>query len=151
MGEVLLNARAAGRVAARSAGSRPTGHVHPLALATLAAHGLPTAGLRSKSWDAFAAGGGEAVAFDLVVTVCAAAAGEACPLWPGTPARANWAIADPAAVTGPEPAARAAFEAAFARLDAMATAFLAEPVEDMDRAALEAHARAVAALAAAAP
>jgi arsenate reductase len=144
MGEVLFNARGRGRVKAASAGSRPTGQVNPLALETLRAHALETGALESKSWDVFgpdSADGG--TGFDLVVTVCASAAGETCPVWPGAPARANWAIPDPAAVAGAQ--ARAAFEEAFARLDAMVTAFLAAPVETMDRAALQAHARSVAA------
>ena len=105
--EQLLNHLGGGRFHAYSAGSHPRGRVHPLALELLRELGLPTDGLRSKSWDEFAAPG--APLLDFVVTVCDQAAGEVCPVWPGGPARLHWSIADPTAVAGSEAEQRAAF------------------------------------------
>lgn len=124
-----------------SAGSRPAGQVNPVALETLAAHGVPLPrdeAPRSKSWDEFAAPG--APALDFIFTVCASAAGEACPVWPGHPATAHWGIADPAHVE-PLTARRAAFEAAFGQLERRVHAFLALPLETMSQAEIVAAAR----------
>ena len=100
LAEAILNHDGAGRFRAFSAGSRPKGAVHPLALKVLESHGYPTEGLASKSWDAFA--GPDAPVMDFVFTVCDSAAGEACPFWPGKPVTAHWGIEDPAAVEGTE-------------------------------------------------
>jgi arsenate reductase len=114
MAEALLNAWGGGRYRAFSAGSRPAGAVNPFTIETLQRHGLPTGGLRSKSWDEFAAA--SAPAIDLVITVCDNAAGETCPIWPGRPAKAHWSFFDPAAAQGDEQTKRAAFEAVFASI-----------------------------------
>lgn len=115
LAESLLNRRGQGRFIGYSAGSHPMGQVHPLALELLKDLGVPTAGLRSKSWDQFAAPG--APVMDFVITVCDDAAGETCPVWPGRPATAHWGIADPAAVEGSEQERRGAFRTAFSELD----------------------------------
>jgi arsenate reductase len=99
-----------GRFKAYSAGSHPNGSVHPWSLETLKALGLPTTGLRSKSWDEFAAPGQPPM--DFIITVCDNAAGEACPVWPGKPVSAHWGVADPAAVRGSDAEKRAAFREA---------------------------------------
>src|SRR5882757_3605566 len=83
LAETYLNARGNGRLRAYSAGSHPKGAVHPVTLDTLRLAHLPTEGLRSKSWDEFAAPG--APQMDFVITVCDSAAGEVCPVWPGQP------------------------------------------------------------------
>ncbi|MCF8184434.1 MAG: arsenate reductase ArsC, partial [Polynucleobacter sp.] len=88
LGEMLFNHLANGRVNAYSAGSKPAGQVNPVALETLANHGVPAAGARSKSWDEFAVA--SAPTFDFIFTVCGNAAAEACPVWPGHPATAHW-------------------------------------------------------------
>ncbi|MFQ5563911.1 MAG: arsenate reductase ArsC [Parvularculaceae bacterium] len=80
MAEAYMNHAGAGRWRAWSASSQPAGAVNPFALETLAAHGVPTPGARSKSWDDFAQEG--APATDVVVTVCDRAAAESCPVWP---------------------------------------------------------------------
>ena len=123
LGEALFNHLGQGRVRAYSAGSRPSGQVNPVALETLEKHGVPLpAEVRSKSWDEFAAP--SAPKFDFIFTVCASAAGEACPIWPGHPATVHWAIDDPAHVE-PLEARRAAFEVAYLALEKRIRAFLA--------------------------
>lgn len=138
LGEMLFEHRGKGRVRAYSAGSKPAGQVNPLALETLARHGVPSEGARSKSWDEFAAPGAPAI--DFIFTVCGNAAAETCPVWPGHPATAHWGIPDPAHVE-PLGARRTAFEEAYEALDTRVRAFLALPLEDMDRSAIAAAAR----------
>ena len=95
LAEALLNAMGTGRFRAFSAGSSPREgqRPHPLALQALEKAGISTEGLRSNSWDEFAAPG--APQMDLIITVCDNAAGEVCPIWPGHPATAHWGYADP--------------------------------------------------------
>lgn len=102
LAEALLNHLGTGRFKAFSAGSSPRGNQqpNPMALQVLEHAGVPTAGLRSKSWDAF--GGEGAPHMDLVITVCDNAAGETCPYWPGHPATAHWGYPDPSEVQGTE-------------------------------------------------
>lgn len=88
-----MNALGGSEFEAVSAGSYPTGKVNPAALRQLAAEGIATDGLSSKSWDDFIAG----EPIDMIITVCDAAAGEACPVIPGQPPTAHWGIPDPAA------------------------------------------------------
>lgn len=135
MAEALLDACGAGRFLAYSAGSRPRGEVHPLALETLRANGLRTEGLRSKSWEEFARP--DAPEMDIVVTVCDSASGESCPLWPGRPLRAHWSVPDPAAVEGSEDAKRRAFAAAFEELRARISRLAGLGLQELDRRALE--------------
>lgn len=98
MAEVLLNNMANGRFRAFSAGSAPGTAPNPFALETLAHLRLATQGLRSKSWDEFAAK--DAPAMDFVITVCDNAAGEVCPVWPGQPITAHWGVEDPSLFEG---------------------------------------------------
>jgi arsenate reductase len=133
LAEAILNRDGAGCFRAFSAGSQPKGHVHPMALQVLNEFGLPTENLRSKSWDEFA--GIDAPQMDLVITVCASAAGETCPYWPGAPIRAHWGIDDPAAIEGA--GQRAAFLRAFARMQARIAMLLALPVDSLDAATLK--------------
>jgi arsenate reductase len=98
LAEGMLRQDGESRFQACSAGSQPKGSVNPLALKVLGAHGYPTDGYRSKSWDEYAEP--HAPVMDFVITVCDSAAGEACPLWPGHPSIAHWSINDPAAVSG---------------------------------------------------
>lgn len=133
LGEAIFNRDGAGRVKAFSAGSNPTGLVNPGATSLLNRKGLSTDGYRSKSWDEFAADG--APGMNLVVTVCASAAGEVCPVWPGAPVTAHWGVDDPA--TAPEDQINLAFQIAYHRLSARINAFLALPFENMDPADLK--------------
>lgn len=138
LGESLFNHYGAGRVRAFSAGSRPAGHVNPLALETLERHGISANNPCSKSWDEFAAP--DAPRIDFVFTVCANAANETCPVWPGHPTTAHWAIPDPAHVE-PIEARRAAFETAYQQLERRVLAFLSLPLETMSAAEIARAAR----------
>ena len=117
-----MNWAGKGRFRAYSAGSHPGGRVNLFALELLAKKGIPTEGLRSKSWDEFAAPG--APKLDFIFTVCDNAAGEACPIWPGRPLREHWGVPDPAAVQGSDEDKRKAFLAAFGQLSGRIDAFL---------------------------
>ena len=111
MAEALINGLGRGRYRAWSAGSVPAGYVHQKSIETLQRHGIDPGQPRSKSWDEFAE-----QPFDLVITVCDQAAGESCPLFPGTPKKLHWGTPDPAKVTGSEGAIDAAFDKAFLML-----------------------------------
>ena len=140
LGEMLFNYLGKGRVKAYSAGSKPGGVVNPVALETLAQHGVPCEGARSKSWDEFNAGAVPPapshkgipvpITLDFIFTVCGNAAAETCPVWPGHPATAHWGIPDPAHVE-PMQARREAFEEAYQSLEKRIRAFLALPLETM--------------------
>jgi arsenate reductase len=108
MAEALINHFGRGRYRAWSAGSFPTGYVHPKALATLKRHDIDPGQPRSKSWNEFAN-----QSFDLVITVCDQAAGESCPLFPGKPKKLHWSTPDPAKATGSDDDIDAAFDNAF--------------------------------------
>ncbi len=134
LGEVLFNKLGKGRFKAYSAGSKPAGKVNPGALEWLQANGFSSEGLRSKSWDEFAAEG--APEFDFVFTVCDNAAGEVCPVWYGTPMTAHWGIPDPAHIEGDE-ARRAAFNKAAEQLTRRIQLFMSLPMEKLDKLALK--------------
>lgn len=127
MAEAIATREGAGRVRAHSAGSQPKGAVHPMTLDLLARLGHDVSGLRSKSWDEFAAPG--APPLDIVITVCDQAAGEVCPIWPGQPVRAHWGVPDPAAAEGSEAERAAVFADVYRMLRNRITAFLALPAE----------------------
>ena len=97
----------------------------------LQANRLPTEGLRSKSWEEFAAPG--APALDFVITVCDQTAREACPVWPGQPMTAHWGIKDPAAAQGDIEMKQRAFFHAFNELQHRLRIFVSLPVERLDR------------------
>jgi arsenate reductase (thioredoxin) len=122
LAEAYLNAAGAGRFRAYSAGSHPAGKVNRFAVELLRQKGLPTNGLRSKTWDEFAKPG--APKLDFVFTVCDAAAGEVCPVWPGQPIKEHWGVPDPAAVQGSDEEKRKAFLSAFVQLSGRVDQFL---------------------------
>jgi arsenate reductase len=131
LAERLLARIGGARFAAHSAGSRPKGAVHPLALELLRERRFDVRELRSKSWDEFAAPG--APRLDFVFTVCDHAAQEACPLWPGQPVTAHWGVADPAAFEGSEPERRRAFLRAYIELEQRVRLFSSLPLESLSR------------------
>jgi arsenate reductase (thioredoxin) len=140
LAEAILNQKGHGRFRAYSAGSFPTGRVNPAAIALLERLQMPTAGLRSKSWDEFAKDG--APVFDFIITVCDNAAGEACPVWPGHPLVAHWGVADPAHVEGKIERAQA-FRETFRILERHIDLFLNLPLDSLDRLAVAHQVRAI--------
>ena len=130
LGEALIAKHGNGRFASYSAGSHPRGIPNPDGLKLLAMKGHDVSAFRSKSWDEFA--GPDAPQMDIVITVCDAAAGESCPLWPGAPVKAHWGIPDPAGKGESEAERLAAFEDAYRLLEARALALAALPVEEMN-------------------
>lgn len=131
LGEALFGLLGAGRLQAFSAGSKPKGVPHPGALRLLARKGVDTARFRSKSWLEFT--GPDTPEIDLAITVCGNAAGEACPVFPGTPLRAHWGLPDPADVEDSEAAVDAAFAETWRLLEMRVRAFLALDLAAMDR------------------
>lgn len=123
LAEATFNVLAPEGMRAVSAGSQPAGYVHPRSLALLEREGFPTEGLHSKSWDALP------VTPDLVVTVCASAAGETCPVWLGPVPRVHWGVDDPARASGSDAQIDAAFEHAYRTLRARIEVFLALPAD----------------------
>lgn len=133
LGEALINHLGAPRFRAYSAGSKPAGKVNPLALKTLAAHGIAITDARSKSWDEFSLP--TAPTMNLVITVCDSAAGETCPLWPGAPVKAHWGLPDPAAATGSEAQKLAEFERVYRMLEPRVRALTA--LKELDAAEIQ--------------
>jgi arsenate reductase len=131
MAEAILNTKGSPNFIAYSAGSHPSGRVHPEALEQVAGAGMPTKNLRSKSWDEFA--DPTAPQMHFVFTVCESAAGEVCPVWPGHPLTAKWSVPDPAAVQGTPDQIRRAFFEAFTILDRRITLFLCLPLATLER------------------
>jgi len=135
LAEAILNHRAKGAFTAYSAGSRPTGAPRPEALKQLESAGISTNGLRSKSWDEFAAS--DAPRMDFVFTVCDNAANEVCPFWPGQPMTAHWGVPDPAAVKGSSEQIERAFRDAFVVLDRRIGLFLSLPLATLQQLAIQ--------------
>ena len=135
MAEVMLNHLGHGRFKAYSAGSHPNGNVNPWSIDTLESAGLPTKGLRSKSWDEFAAPGAKPI--DFIITVCDNAAAEGCPVWPGKPTTAHWGVADPAAVEGSDEKKRAAFREAASILRNRIELLVNLPIATLDRLSMQ--------------
>ncbi len=134
-GEAILNREGGGRFRAFSAGSRPSGTVHPYTLDLLRQLNHPADGLRSKSWDEFAAP--DAPALDFVFTVCDDAAQETCPVWPGQPMSAHWGVPDPVKAEGTEAERRLAFADAYRMLRNRIGAFISLPISSLDRMSLK--------------
>ena len=135
LAECILNREGRGRFKAFSAGSHPKGEVHPFAIDLLKKMNHPTAGLRSKSWNQFAAAG--APQLDFVFTVCDNAANEMCPIWPGQPMTANWGLPDPAAAEGSDAERHLAFADAYRMLTNRISVFTSLPLRSLDRLTLQ--------------
>lgn len=126
LAEATFNALAPAGMHAISAGSKPTGEVHPRSIALLKSKGIATDGYYSKSWDNLP------VKPDIVITVCGNAAGETCPAYLGKVLRAHWGVDDPAKATGTDEEINASFEQVYQILRKRIEAFLA-----LDAATLE--------------
>lgn len=127
LAEATFNHLAPAGWRAMSAGSHPAGHVHPRSLALLAREGIATEGYRSKSWDDLPE------VPDIVITVCASAAGETCPAYLGAAVRAHWGVEDPAHATGTDEEIDAAFRKAYRILRARIEALIALPLDKLQR------------------
>jgi arsenate reductase len=142
LAEATLNhlaARLGKDVRAHSAGSAPSGRINAFALEMLAAAGVDTSGLRSKSWDEFSRDG--APPLGIVITVCDSAAAESCPVFfggeDGAPVKVHWGYPDPSRATGSDDDKRRAFELTRQALGYRMLQLLALPLASMDRAALQ--------------
>jgi arsenate reductase len=125
LAEAAFNYLAGDGWKAMSAGSRPTGQVHPRTLALLARERIPSEGYYSKSWDDLP------TTPDVVITVCSSAAGETCPAYLGSALRAHWDVEDPARVTGSDAVIDAAFEKAYRILRRRIEGFLSLPLAEL--------------------
>ncbi len=128
MAEGLLKHHGKDRFRSFSAGSSPTGKVHPMSMETLRRHGINHVGFESKAWDVF-----KNMDLDIVVTVCDNAAGETCPIFPGNPVKGHWSIPDPAHFQGTPEDIEAEFDRVFGILERRIKAMVDLPVENMDR------------------
>lgn len=137
MAEAILNRDGGGRFKAFSAGTDPSGEIHPLAIETLVAEGCSIAGLRAKNVSDFLTP--DAPKMDFIFTLCDDAAGEIAPEWPGDPVTAHWGIENPAAVEGSPIARERAFEVTFKYLRNRVRAFAALPLGTLDRLSLHSH------------
>lgn len=140
LAEAMLNhwaARLGKDVRAFSAGSTPSGRINPHALQVLAAAGVDTSCVRSKSWDEFAAPG--AVPMRVVITVCDSAAAETCPYWPsssaGSPVKVHWGYPDPS--NAPEAERLQSFEWTRQAIGYRLLQLLALPLDSLSNADLQ--------------
>ena len=127
LAEATFNALAPLGMRAMSAGSQPTGEVHPRSIALLKSKGISTDSYFSKSWDSLP------VTPDIVITVCANAAGETCPAYLGNVIRAHWGVDDPAKAAGTEAEIDASFEKAYQILRKRIEAFLVLPISTLQQ------------------
>lgn len=133
--EVVMNRLGMGRFKGYSAGSQPSGRVHPYALDLLKQLNYDTSGLRSKSWEEYTAP--QAPELDFVFTVCDNAANEVCPVWPGQPMSAHWGLPDPAACEGSETERRLAFADTHRMLYQRISVFTSLPLSSLDKLSLQ--------------
>jgi protein-tyrosine-phosphatase len=133
--ECVMNRLGAGRFQASSAGSQPSGRIHPFALDLLRQLRYDTSGLRSKSWEEFAKPA--APKMDFVFTVCDDAASETCPVWPGEPMSAHWGLPDPSRAEGSETERRLAFADTHRMVNQRVSIFLSLPLASLDRMSLK--------------
>jgi arsenate reductase (thioredoxin) len=125
LAEATFNHLAPSHLRAMSAGSKPTGEVHPRSISLLISEGISTEGYFSKSWEKLP------MVPDIVVTVCGNAAGETCPAYLGDVVRTHWGVDDPAKAIGTEEEVNASFKFAYRILRRRIEAFLALPLDSL--------------------
>ena len=133
--ECVMNRLAAGKFCAYSAGSQPSGRVHPYALDLLKQLNYDTSSLRSKSWEEFARP--DAPRLDFVFTLCDDATNETCPVWPGQPMSAHWGLPDPSRAEGSEPERRLSFADTYRMLNQRIGIFTSLPLQSLDKLSLQ--------------
>lgn len=136
MAECAMNRWGLGKFKGYSAGSTPTGRVHPMAIDVLQRLNYRTDDLRSKDWTEFAEGSG-GPPLDFVFTLCDQAAGEVCPAWPGQPMTAHWGVEDPAAFVAPPDKQRRLFRAVYGMLENRIKIFTSLPMGSLDKLTLQ--------------
>ncbi len=132
LSEAITNHLSNGKIIAKSAGSQPSGQVHPLSLKYLSQEGIPTGNLLSQSWDDF-----ENFSPDIVVTVCDNAAGEVCPLWMGDTIKVHWGLNDPSKLQGTEDEIEYAFKTTISEISKRVTKLLSLHSDISDKNALK--------------
>lgn len=141
LAEGMLNhlARQAGKdIRAHSAGSSPSGRIHPFAIEALNNIGIDTSIHRSKSWDEFTTP--DAPPLSIVITVCDSAAAESCPVFfggHGQPVKAHWGYPDPSGTEGGDDGKRRAFELTRQAMGYRMLQLLALPLASMSRDELQ--------------
>ena len=133
--ECVMNRLGAGKFKAFSAGSQPSGKVHPYALELVQRLNYDTREVRSKSWQEFAQS--NAPPLDFVFTVCDDAANEVCPVWPGQPMSAHWGLPDPSRVQGTEAERRLAFADTHRMLYQRISIFISLPLRSLNKLSLQ--------------
>jgi protein-tyrosine-phosphatase len=133
--EAIINRLGNGKFRGFSAGSQPRGQIHPYAFDLLAKNNYDVSGLRSKSWDEFAAPG--APKLDFVFTVCDDAANETCPIWPGQPMTAHWGLPDPVKAQGTEAERNFAFADTMRMLTQRIDIFVNLPLDKLSKLSLQ--------------
>ena len=132
-------------IQAHSAGSAPSGRIHPLAIAALQNAGIDTQGLRSTGWNEFSQVG--APPLSVVITVCDSAAAEACPAFfsraGGQPVKVHWGYADPSKAEGGAEGQGRAFELTRQAMGYRMLQLLRLPLETMSRSDLQAELTAI--------
>ena len=134
LSEAITNHLSKGQLQAFSAGSQPSGEVHPLSIKYLSEKGISVEGLKSQSWDDF-----EIEQPDIVVTVCDSAAAEACPVWFGDTVTIHWGLPDPSKLQGSEQEVRDAFYSVMSTIEQRVQKLLdldLEPLTKTERQAL---------------
>ena len=135
LAEALTTTLSQGRFIGFSAGSKPTGKVHPIAEALAIEMGYPKKNLRSKSWEEFSKP--DAPHMDFIITVCDNAANEACPIWLGHPATAHWGFPDPASIEGNDQDKRLAFQKILGMIKRDIELFIELPLESVNHEAIK--------------
>ncbi len=138
MAEALPAHHGENHVSAHSAGSRPAGYVYPTAMPVLSERSIDASQARRKSRDEFAAR-----PFDAVLTVCDAAADEACPRHSSPAVHMHWGVPAPAAFVGNDETVLDFFRTACNRLEQRAHALLELPLKALDPAAFRQHLAAI--------
>ena len=133
--ESIINFLGRGKFKGFSAGSQPSGEIHPFALDLLRRLNYDTSNLSSKSWEEFAAA--DAPPLNFVLTVCDDAAKQTCPIWPGQPMTVHWGLPDPSSAEGTEAERRHAFADAHRMLYQRISIFVNLPFEELDKLALQ--------------
>ena len=132
MAEAIFHHLAGSRFSVYSAGSQPTGAVHPVAIKTLEKNGIAASHYKSQSWDDF-----QEIPIELVITVCDNAASTPCPVFLGSQMKAHWGVSDPALAQGTEEEVQSVFDDVFHSLERRITLFLELPIEQLSRKELE--------------